>query len=94
MDSGDSLFEGLERGDFGIDAFAGVILQLRIVLVIADLGCGGGAVGKVHLVEVLVGGFLELLFPVGAGGMAGDGRRHTSSHGKQRENWFHFASLV
>ncbi len=74
----DATLEVFEVRDPRVDFVARVVFELGVVLVIAGERADGGLVGEVHLVEVLVGDFLEVLGKR-IWGLCRDSYRHAGS---------------
>jgi hypothetical protein len=87
-----ALFKIFQRGNLAVDILARVVLQLRIILVIAHQRPVRRSVVKVHLVKVLVGNSAESIFP-GLLGRVGSYRRHANSNRKRSCKPIHLASL-
>ena len=95
----EALFELFQLGDFGVDAAAAQIFQPGVVLVIARQRALRRLIGKVHLVEVLVGGVHEDLLPIDRRqlflfGMGGGQRRHKDSKDQCSGKFLHVPSRV
>ena len=92
MDGEETRLKIFLRRNLGVDVFAREIFKLRVVLVVAGRGTGGGLVGEVDLVEVFVRDALELRGPRLGGRLGRDSCGHKGSHRYERKCGFHSAS--
>ena len=79
-----------QSGDLRLNARAAVVLQLRVVLVEAQLGSAGRPEVKYHVGKVMIGQRAESRASIGSFGIDGWGCRHQAKTGQENCGEFPF----